>query len=41
MTVLRDGSKLAAKRDRDRELQWKDVIEAQGVYDRLAAKKTV
>jgi DNA transposition AAA+ family ATPase len=39
VSVLRDGSKLAAKRDR--ELQWKDVIEAQGVYDRLAAKKTV
>jgi DNA transposition AAA+ family ATPase len=39
VSVLKDGSKLAAKRDR--ELQWKDVVEAQGVYDRLAAKKTV
>lgn len=39
VSVLRDGKKVASKRSR--ELQWKDVIEAQGVYDRLAAKKTV
>lgn len=39
VTVLRDGAKIAKKRNRD--LQWKDVLEAQAVYDRLAAKKTV
>lgn len=39
VTVLRDGSKIAHKRSR--ELQWKDVIEAQAVYDRLSAKKIV
>lgn len=39
VTVLRDGAKIAKKRNRD--IQWKDVIEAQAVYDRLAAKKKV
>lgn len=39
VTVLRDGSKFAQKRGRD--VQWKDVNEAQAVYDRLAAKKAV
>ncbi len=39
VTVLRDGTKLAKKRGRD--LQWKDVTDAQAVYDQLAAKKAV
>ncbi len=39
ISVMKDGAKIAHKRSR--ELQWKDVIEAQSVYDRLAAKKNV
>lgn len=39
ISVFRDGAKVAHKRNR--ELQWKDVIEAQAVYDRLAARKKV
>ncbi|MBL9187899.1 MAG: ATP-binding protein [Opitutaceae bacterium] len=39
VSVLRDGMKIAKKRSR--ELRWKDVLEAQAVYDRLGAKKAV
>jgi hypothetical protein len=39
VSVLKDGAKIAQKRGR--ELQWKDVAEAQSIYDRLSARKTV
>jgi DNA transposition AAA+ family ATPase len=39
VSVFRDGGNLAKKRGR--ELQWKDVVEVQGAYDRRAAKKAV
>ena len=39
VSVLRDGAKIAQKRGR--EVQWKDVAEAQDLFDRLSAKKNV
>lgn len=39
VSVLKDGAKIANKRGR--ELQWKDVNDAQSTYDRLSAKKNV
>lgn len=39
VSVLQDGSKFASKRKRD--LTWKDVRDAQSVYDQLSAKKSV
>jgi DNA transposition AAA+ family ATPase len=38
VSVLQDGMTLAKKRGRP--LQWKDVVDAQNVYDRLSARKT-
>lgn len=37
VAVIQDGSRLAKKRNR--EVQWKDILEAQKVYDSKSAKK--